>query len=258
MQWEKPFTEDEIRNVTAAYYGCCSRLDRQIGRVLDALAETGLTDSTRIVYTSDHGESMGRRGLFGKFTMYEESAAIPLIVAGPDVPRGASCDEIVSLVDCYQTILDSAGVPLTADESQTLPGTSLWPLARGDADAPRDRFALSEYHAVASRNGYFMYRKGGYKYVYYVNGPPQLFDLESDPLETIDLADNPEYAETRADLEQQLRQVLDPEAVDAEAKASQDRLIERHGGRDAVLNRGQFTNSPVPGETPVFHGSNDG
>lgn len=255
MQWEEPFTEEEIQNVTAAYYGCCTHLDRQIGRVLDALSEAGLTDSTRIIYTSDHGESMGRRGLFGKFTMYEESAAVPLIVAGPDVPDGNACDEVVSLVDCYQTILDAAGIPLNETETRELPGTSLWPLARGDDEAPRDRFALSEYHAVASRSGYFLFRRGRYKLVYYVDAPPQLFDLEADPLETTDLAGDADYRETLADLERQLRDVLDPEAVDREAKAAQSRLIERHGGRDAVLQRGQFTNSPVPGETPVFHGA---
>ncbi|GAB4147564.1 MAG: sulfatase-like hydrolase/transferase [Planctomycetaceae bacterium] len=253
MQWEEPFTEEEIRRVTAAYYGCCTHLDRQIGRVLDALSECGLSDNTRILYTSDHGESMGRRGLFGKFTMYEESAAVPVILSGPDISGGGVCEEIVSLVDSYQTILDATGLPLTEEEQQNLPGTSLWPLARGDEDAPRDRWALSEYHAVASKSGYFMLRKGRYKYVYYVDGPAQLFDLESDPQEKNNLATSPEHQQTVSEYDQLLREILDPEAVDAEAKASQAELIERHGGLENVLNRGQFTNSPVPGETPVFH-----
>lgn len=253
FEWEEPFTEEQIRQVTAAYYGCCTQLDRQIGRVLDAIRDNGLADSTRILYTSDHGESMGRRGLFGKFTMYEESAGVPLIVAGPDIPQGTSCDEIVSLVDSYQTILDGADLPLTEEEKNDLPGTSLWSLARGDADAPSDRFALSEYHAVAARNGYFMFRKGNFKYVCYVDEPSQLFDLEADPLEETNLAEHPDYQETLADLDRQLREVLDPEAVDAQAKTAQAALLERHGGREAVLARGQFTNSPVPGETPVFH-----
>ncbi|MCH7687859.1 MAG: sulfatase-like hydrolase/transferase, partial [Planctomycetes bacterium] len=113
MQWEEPFTEEEIRRVTAAYYGCCTHLDRQIGKVLNALNETNLSDNTRILYTSDHGESMGRRGLFGKFTMYEESAAIPFILSGPDVPKGGVCNDVISLVDCYQTILEAVGLEPT-------------------------------------------------------------------------------------------------------------------------------------------------
>ena len=255
MEWEEPFSKEEIRNVTAAYYGCCTHLDQQIGRVLDAISDCGLSDDTRIVYTSDHGESMGRRGMFGKFTMYEESAAVPFILAGPDVPQGQTCDEIVSLVDSYQTILDATGVPLTEDEQTNLPGTSLWPLARGDADAPTDRWALSEYHAVAANHGYFMLRKGRYKYVYYVNQPSQLFDLKADPQEENNLTELPEHQQTLAEYDQLLREILNPETVDAEAKSSQGKLIEKHGGLEKVLQKGQFTNSPVPGETPVFHTS---
>ncbi|MCH8830282.1 MAG: sulfatase-like hydrolase/transferase [Planctomycetes bacterium] len=256
MQWEEPFTEEEIRRVTAAYYGCCTHLDRQIGRVLDTVSELGLNDATRIIYTCDHGESMGRRGLFGKFTMYEESAAIPFILSGPDVPQGEVCKEVISLVDCHQTILAATGVPLT-DADENLPGTSLWPLARGDADAPRDRVALSEYHAVACKSGYYMLRYRQFKYVYYVNAPPQLFDLETDPQETVNLAENADHTATRADMDRRLREILDPEAIDAAAKASQAKLIETHGGFETVLAGGQFTNSPVPGETPVFHTTED-
>ena len=78
--------------------------------MLEVLEETGLAESTRIIYTSDHGESMGRRGLWGKFTLYEESAAVPLILAGPGVPAGQVSDDPVSLVDCHPTILEAVGV----------------------------------------------------------------------------------------------------------------------------------------------------
>lgn len=249
MQWEEPFTEEEICRVTAAYYGCCTQLDRQIGKVLTALEENNFSDNTRILYTSDHGESMGRRGLFGKFTMYEESAAIPFILSGPDVPRGKHCADPISLVDCYQTILESAGVEQTPAEAD-LPGTSLWPLAQGES---QDRVALSEYHAVGCRNGYYMLRSGQYKLVYYVNAPAQLFDLKSDPQELNNLAESPEHQARFQEMEGKLRAILDPEAVDAEAKADQEKLLNQYGGTEQVLKRGQFTNSPVPGETPTFH-----
>ncbi len=248
MQFDPPFSAEEIQRVTAAYYGACTHLDIQIGRVLRALDENGLRDNTRVIYTSDHGESMGRRGLWGKFTMYEESVAVPLIISGPDVPEGQASDQVVSLVDCYPTFLEGVGVELTAAE-RSLPGHSLWPLDEGRSIP---RIAFSEYHAVASRFGWYMIRDGKYKYIHYVHYRPQLFDLEADPLERHDLAESADFQPLLHKMEQQLRELLDPEAVDAQAKSDQQRLIDRHGGREAVLQRGTFVNSPTPGETPQF------
>jgi choline-sulfatase len=251
MQYDHPFTEEEIRRVTAAYYGTCTYLDQQIGRVLDTLEATGLADSTRVIYTSDHGESLGRRGLWGKFTMYEESAAIPFIVAGPEVPRNQSSSSPISLVDCYQTILDAVGVELE-DEERSLPGTSIWPLAAGQQ---LDRPILSEYHAVGSTSGSFMLRHGKYKYIHYVGQSPQLFDLETDPDELNDLSSDNQFRDALAECESVLRGIVDPELVDSKAKADQQALVDQHGGTEAILKRGTFTNSPVPGEVPTFHKS---
>ncbi len=248
MQYAEPFTEDEVRRVTAAYYGACTHLDRQIGKVMSTLEETGLADNTRIIYTSDHGESMGRRGLWGKFTMYEESVAVPLIVAGADVPQGAISKDVVSLVDCYQTFFEALGVELDQSD-RSLPGKSLWPIAQGQSF---DRLALSEYHAVGSLSASYMIREGKYKYIHYVNFPPQLFNLEADAQEENDLANSDECRKIVSRMEAKLRELLDPEAVDARAKADQKALVDRHGGREAVLQRGTFVNSPVPGETPTF------
>jgi len=251
MGWEQPYSELEMRRMIAAYMGCCTHLDQQIGRVLQTLTQLGLADETRIVYTSDHGESMGRHGLWGKFTMYEDSAAVPLILAGPDVPTAQVSDDPVSLVDCYQTILECMGVPLNQAEAD-LPGQSLWRIAQGHA---LGRSVLSEYHAVGSETAVFMLRRDDWKYVHYVGLPPQLFHLGSDPDETRDLAAAPECQQRLQDLERELRSLVDPEQVDRQAKRDQRALLERHGGPAAVLRRGTFTNSPVPGETPQFHGS---
>ena len=98
-----------------------------------------------------------------------------------------------------------------------------------------------------------MLRRGRYKYVFYVGYPPQLFDLETDPDEIHDLIPAGEHGEMAADLEKQLRGLLDLEAVDAQAKADQLTLVQRHGGREQVLQRGSFTNSPVPGEKPRYN-----
>ncbi|MEC9004691.1 MAG: sulfatase-like hydrolase/transferase, partial [Planctomycetota bacterium] len=251
MQYDQPFSEEEVRRVTAAYYGACTHLDLQVGKVLEALQQNGFDDQTRIIYTSDHGENMGCRGLWGKFTMYEESVGVPFIMAGADVPTGEVCHDLVSLVDCHPTILDAVGLE---PEATDVPGQSLWPIAAGQA---ANRVAFSEYHAVGSRGASYMLRKGSHKLIHYVEDPPQLFDLAADPLETVDLAADAQNEELLESMRQELAQVVDVEAADARAKADQEALVNSHGGREAVLERGTFVNSPAPGETPTFRSPTD-
>ena len=245
---EEPFTEEQLRNLGAAYYAACSHLDAQVGRVLAALEELGLTSSTRVIYTSDHGESLGARGLTGKFTLYDESAAVPLILAGPEVPAGRTVSTPVSLVDCYPTVVAAAGGSPAPPE---LPGADLWQLAAGP---PRERTVFSEYHAVGAAAAHYLLRDARYKYLHYVGGPPQLFDLQEDPEERNDLA---AAGDARAPallrrFEGELRALLDPEAVDRRAKAEQAARVAACGGREAVLARGTFTNSPTPDEAPTW------
>ena len=247
---EQPFEEDTIRRLLATYYGICTFLDDQIGRVLDTIDGLDLRDTTRIIYTSDHGEQLGARGLVGKFTMYEEASAIPFIMSGPDVPAGKVVDTPISLIDCYPSVLEAVGCAPSDDDIER-PGSSLWEIASAQ---DHDRAIFGEYHAIASSSAYYMLRDRRYKYVYHVNAPAQLFDLTADPDEFNDLARYPD-ADTRqllADYEMQLRAILDPEAVDQQAKTDQREKIESLGGRDAVAARGTFVNSPVPGEAPRF------
>ena len=185
---EQSLDEAAIRRLHAAYFGICSFLDEQIGRVLSALDELDLRRRTRVIYTSDHGEHLGARGIYGKFTMYEEACAIPFIMSGPDVPAGRVVDTPISLVDCYPTVLEALGCPV-AEADSSLPGESLWPIAAADS---RDRTVFSEYHAIGSPSAYYMLRDRRYKYIYHVAGPAQLFDLELDPDEVNDLARQPD------------------------------------------------------------------
>ena len=249
MQCDEPFTEEEIRRVMAAYFGATTWMDRQLGRVIDSLEANGLTQDTRIIYTSDHGESLGRRGLFGKFTMYEESAGVPLILAGPDMPEGKVCQTPANLIDVRQSALDCLGVE-PAESDVNRPGKSLFQIAN-ESDDP-DRVAFSEYHAVASTSAQFMLRKGDHKLIHYTGQNPQLFDLAADPAEVNDLAGDSKSQDILQDLEAELRKIVNPEETDARAKADQAALIEDHGGRDAVLAKGTFINSPAPGEKPAF------
>ena len=182
--------------------------------------------------------------------MYEEAACIPFIMSGPDVPAGRVVETPISLIDCYPTILEAVGCAPPEDGIDR-PGSSLWDIA---ADDDQERTVFAEYHAIGSRNAYYMLRDRRYKYIYHVAAPAQLFDLLADPAELHDLALLPDV-ETRqllADYEAQLRRIIDPEAVDGRAKADQAAHIETLGGREAVIARGVFTNSPAPGETPKF------
>ena len=102
-----------------------------------------------------------------------------------------------------------------------------------------------------------MLRQGDWKYVHYIGLPPELFDLANDPEEMTDLGQDPKQARRVAAFERTLREMLDPEEVDASAKASQRALVEKHGGREAILKKGGFGATPAPGEKPVYESSEE-
>jgi choline-sulfatase len=178
--------------------------------------------------------------------MYEESVGIPMILAGEGVPAGRVSHTPVSLTDVYATVLDAVGVPEAPPDGSL----SLIDVARGEA--PADRMVLSEYHATGSREAAFMLRDARWKYVRYVSYPAQLFDLQSDPEELRDLAQDPAHAGIAAVMEERLREMLDPAAVDRLVKTRQATILEANGGRDAVLRRGDLPYSPPPGVRPAW------
>lgn len=242
-------SDDKIRRALAGYYGLCSFLDEQIGKVLAALQDTGLSSGTRVLYTSDHGDNLGARGVWGKSTMYEETAAVPLIVAGEGVPSGRVVGEHASHVDVYPFIFESVGEAQALEQEKDLPGVSLAALAAGER--PR-RTVISEYHGMGSSGAVFMVRFGPYKYVHYVHCPPQLFDLARDPQELNDVAGDPAYRPMLEEGRARLRAILDPEKVDAQVKARQRELLALNGGREAVIARGDLGFSVPPGVSPMF------
>jgi choline-sulfatase len=183
--------------------------------------------------------------LWGKSTLYEESAGVPLIVAGPDVPAGRVVAAPVSHIDCAPTILEAVGLPPRVG-GRALPGASLFALATGEISL---RPVIAEYHAIGSLAGAFMLRFGKWKYCHYVGAPSQLFDLDADPEELIDIASDPRFAATLAEGERLLRGALDPEATDARAKWRQAELIAQFGGREKALARGDLGFTPAPGTT---------
>jgi len=231
----------DVKRALAGYYGLVSSVDENIGKVLAALEATGLAAETRVLYTSDHGDNLGARGLWGKSTLYQESAGVPLIIAGDGIARGRSVSEPASHVDVYPFVMECVGAPFLQDDHL---GHSLFGLSEGDAP---ERPVLSEYHAIGSRGGATLLRVGRYKYCHYVGRQPQLFDLEADPQELHDLAGDPAHAAALADCERRLRAVLDPEEVDARAKRRQGALLAKAGGKEAALAQGDLGFTPAPG-----------
>ncbi|WP_419906999.1 sulfatase-like hydrolase/transferase [Hoeflea sp.] len=229
--------EEERRRAIAAYFGLCTWLDHNIGQILSALQASGEAENTVVVYTSDHGDNVGARGLWGKSNLYLESVAVPLIMAGPNIPVG-TCRTPVSLLDLSATIPALFGAELDG----TAGIRPLDAIAR-EPDDP-ERIMFSEYHAAGAVSGAFMLKKGRWKYHYYVGFPPELFDLDEDPEETRNLADDPDFRDILAMMDGELRNICDPEVTDAQAFADQAALIKRVGGRDAALGLG------APGATP--------
>lgn len=178
LNYDDFFDEEKVRVATASYYALVSFIDQLIGDILSVLKDTGQEDSTRVIYSSDHGESLGARGFWGKSTMYEESVSVPFIVSGPDIPSGERVVTPISLVDVGPTLIEFSGETLPEPKAASLPGENVMSFVENEHYG---RAVFSEYHAIGSVTGTFMIRAGKWKYVYYVGYPPQLFDLEGDP-----------------------------------------------------------------------------
>jgi choline-sulfatase len=243
--FDRYFKDDEQRRVAiASYLGLCTFVDELIGNVLTSLSDNGFAETTNIAYFSDHGENLGARGLWGKSVMYEESVGIPVIMSGPDIPSAKIIETPVSLVDMFPTILQAMEVTSPTAMAER-PGRSLLKIAT-EQDDP-SRLIFSEYHGAAATSGAFMLRDGKYKYIHYVSYDPELYDLNNDPEEMTNLADDAEYQDVLEKFQTQLFELLDPEAVNTQALADQKALIESHGGVEKVLNRGGLAGTPVPG-----------
>ncbi len=236
--------EADVRRALAGYFGLVSFLDEQVGKIVAALEETGLGASTRVLYTTDHGDNNGSRGLWGKSTMYEESVGIPMIVAGAGVPAGRVVSTPASLIDVFATTLDAVGAAPLPSSGQSLFGMIDTPDA--------ERVVFSEYHATGSREAIFMAQDRRYKYVRCVSFAPQLFDRQKDPEELRDVSTDPAYAPVLARMEAALITRLDPAEVDARAKHRQAEILAANGGWEAVLKRGDLPFSPPPGVTALW------
>lgn len=203
---------ESLRRVRRAYYALVTFVDDRVGELLSALEQTGFADNTVVVFTSDHGDMLGERGMVQKRTFYEWSSRVPLIMRFPDGrAAGQRVSAPVNLVDILPTMLDVVNFP----EAERLPvdGHSLLELIA--APTMQSRCTFSEYHSQGSHAPCFMVREGKYKYVYIHGFESQLFDLESDPGEWHNLAGQPVYAEEEARLKELILLHFDPDAIEA-------------------------------------------
>ena len=230
------FIDDDLAlEARRAYFGLCSFTDYLIGNLLATLGNLDLRDDTRILYTSDHGEMLGAHGIWTKMIMYEDSVSIPMILNGPDVPEGKVVDTAVSLVDCFPTFIECAGLEQGQDDKD-LPGESLFRIADG---AIPTRTIISEYHDGGVSTGMFMLLNDRWKYVYYPGFKPQLFDLVDDPMEDDDLAKSPNHQNVLNQCDAKLRDLLDPDGVNQQAFEKQARIIAEFGGYEAIRSNDQ-------------------
>lgn len=190
-----PRMADEIRRHLHEYYAVITALDEQIGRLLDDLDRRGLTGNTWVVFSSDHGLSVGSHGLMGKQNLYEHGMKVPLIFAGPGIRRGSS-PALAYLHDIYPTLAELAGAPVPAD----LDGRSLKPVMDGRAEKVRDSLFL------AYRDVQRAVRDDRWKLIRYPKaGVIQLFDLRDDPHERKDRSREPGQQQRVRSLSEELR-----------------------------------------------------
>jgi choline-sulfatase len=180
-----PRTKYAVRIHRREYYAIISHLDTQIGRILDALEKSGKKENTYIFLAADNGLAIGAHGLFGKQNLYEHSVKVPLLVAGPGLPKNQRIAEPVYLQDIVPTSLNVAGI----DVPDHVQFKSLLPLIRGEEQ--KHYSAIYGAYMMLQR----MVRKDGFKLIVYPEKNIRLlFDLKNDPDEINNLADKPEYA----------------------------------------------------------------
>ncbi|AMV19472.1 sulfatase-like hydrolase/transferase [Planctomyces sp. SH-PL14] len=268
-----PIDEATTRRLIHGYYAAASYMDAQLGKVLDALDETGLAKNTIIVFWGDHGWHLGDHGIWCKHTNYEQATRAPLIVVAPQHKEGvrSSTKAIAEFVDVYPTLCDLTGLEKPAH----LQGDSLVPLLGGTTTTPAHEVAFQVYPRSDKDHGPMLgqaVRTDRWRYVEWQKREGgaivarELYDMESDPDETVNIADKPEQADVVARhsklIADQLAmphpaglKVLPMGAGATPAKPKQDRAAMFRGrdkNGDGKLTREEFlANQPDPDQAPA-------
>lgn len=184
-----PRTEEDTKKQIAEYYAMISHLDNEIGRVIQTLKDKGEYENTLIIIAGDNGLAVGKHGLFGKQNLYEHSVRVPLILAGPGIPRKKKSEAFVYLHDIYPTVCDLLGI----DIPNSVNGKSFLPAVKDQSKPHREKlyFAYTDIVRAVKNHEYKLI-----EYLGKENNPcrkTQLFNLQEDPEEINNLADKSEY-----------------------------------------------------------------
>ena len=223
---EYEITDEHVRSARHAYLGAISYVDDKVGQLLRALEAGRLKDDTIVIFTSDHGDMLGERGLWYKMTFFEWSARVPLLVHAPGrfAPRRVS--QAASLVDLLPTLLDLANTGLPPERAVSLAdrtdGRSLLPLLEGAPEDP-EAVAAGEYLGEGAAAPVLMLRRGRYKYIYSEPDPALLYDLAADPHELHNLAGDPSAAAVEAAFMDEVAARWQPDLLRLAVLASQRR-----------------------------------
>jgi len=186
-----PRTKSVVSDQLCEYYGLITQLDTQVGRILDAVENSPAGENTIVIYTADHGLSVGSHGLLGKQNVYEHSMGAPLILSGPGIPQNQSTDAMTYILDLNRTIFELCGVPAP----KGIDGADLTPLFKNPAASVRESLFLPFQDIMRA------VRNERYKlHIYPKINHTLLFDLHTDPGEINNLAEDPAYSNQRAEL----------------------------------------------------------
>ena len=223
---------EQVRSARHAYLANVSYIDSFVGQIIETLDQLHLADNTVVLFTADHGDMLGERGLWYKMNFFEASARVPMIINAPGQLGASQVATAVSLLDIAPTLLDLALVDVAgASPGDDFAGQSLMSMA--DADDP-DRLVVGEYLGEGAVAPIFMLRRGSEKFVWSEADPPQLYDLASDPHELTNVADR---SDSTARYEAQLHQLRDVEAINqAVLRSQQERTLV-----DRALRQGRYT-----------------
>ncbi|MBY6058037.1 choline-sulfatase [Leisingera daeponensis] len=212
------FNDEDVQRAIRAYYGSISYIDSMVARVLDALRATGADKNTAIIFTSDHGEMLGERGMWFKKHFFEKALRVPLILSAPWImPQRVS--ELTSLVDLVPTFNAIASIE---NEVEPLEGVALTSLLDRGNPAP-ERTVYAEYLAEATPVPIFMIRRGNFKFLSSSHDGEMLFDLEADPDERTNLALSPGHQETVAGFRDEVAEKWNEAALTRDIVRSQRR-----------------------------------